>query len=80
MISEIMDNKVSINFLKDKILQHYEITPYSFRPRIAKKMTLPSYVDLGQGILNTIYDVYKEIVESGNNIAVPFDKDINVKK
>ena len=43
-------------------------------------MTLPSYVDLGQGILNTIYDVYKEIVESGNNIAVPFDKDINVKK
>ena len=80
MISEIMDNKISINFLKDRILQHYEITPYSFRPRIAKKMTLSSHVDLGQGILNTIYDVYKEIIENGNEIAITFDKDLKDKE
>jgi len=70
MISEMMDNKVEINFLKERIAQHYEITPYSFRPRIAKKLILPTYIDLGQGILNTIYDVYAEINNNENNIAI----------
>ena len=65
-----MDNKVEINFLKERIAQHYEITPYSFRPRIAKKLILPTYIDLGQGILNTIYDVYAEINNNENNIAI----------
>jgi len=31
---------------------------------------LPTYIDLGQGILNTIYDVYAEINNNENNIAI----------
>jgi len=80
MISEMMDNEVKINFLKDRISEHYEITPYSFRPRIAKKMTLPTYVDLGQGILNTIYDVYKEITNNEDDLAINISKDIRLEE
>lgn len=61
MISEMLDNKIKIRFNKGKLDEHYEITPYSFRPRIAKKINQDTQMDLGQGILDTIYDIYKEI-------------------
>ena len=73
MISEMLNNQVEISFLKQRIEDHYDITPYSFRPRIAKKMTQqPIYTDLGQGILDTIYDIYKEIHNNGVETIVNF--------
>jgi len=65
-----MDDQVKVSFLKERIKEHYEITPYSFRPRIAKKMTQPTHIDLGQGILDTIYDIYKEINNNAGNTAI----------
>jgi UDP-glucose 4-epimerase len=76
MISEMMDNKIEINYLKERIEQHYVITPYSFRPRVAKKMISRTHVDLGQGILDTIYDVYKEIKNNEDNIAISIQEGI----
>jgi len=70
MIAEMMDDQVKVSFLKERIKEHYEITPYSFRPRIAKKMTQPTHIDLGQGILDTIYDIYKEINNNAGNTAI----------
>jgi len=64
MIREIMDNKVDIEYLDEHMAGHYEVTPYTFRPRMAKKYTGSTSVDLGQGILDTIYDVYKELKSS----------------
>ena len=67
MINEILDNQIDINYT-DKILgDHYEITPYSFRPRLAKNYLMKEYHDLGQGILNCIYDLYKELNNKGEN-------------
>ena len=48
--------------------EHYEITPYAFRPRLAKKHISNNQVDLGQGILDTIYDVYKTLLKSDKKI------------
>ncbi|MBL7129815.1 MAG: NAD(P)-dependent oxidoreductase [Candidatus Omnitrophica bacterium] len=61
MIKEILDNKIEIEFLPPDESLHYEITPYSFAPKIAKKLTCKTYLDLNQGILDTIYDLYKKV-------------------
>ena len=62
MINEIMGNNIEIKFFKKAQYEgHYQLTPYSFRPRVAEKFVLDTYHDLGQGLLDTIYDVYKKI-------------------
>ena len=62
MINEMMDNRIKINFTKEDHYEgHYQLTPYSFRPKVAKKYLLNTYHDIGQGLLDTIYDIYKEL-------------------
>ena len=62
MINEIMGNEIEINYLKDSLYEgHYQLTPYAFRPKVAEKYLLKTYHDLGQGLLDTIYDIYEEI-------------------
>ena len=61
MIKEMLDNKIKVEFVPSKVNNHYEITPYTFAPRVAKRIVSRSYLDLGQGILNCIQDIYKEI-------------------
>jgi len=80
MIREILNKKVEIKFLKEQIDEHYEITPYSFRPRIAHKLNQPIHTDLGQGILDTIYDVYKEINKNAGNTVVDLPEQIKSTK
>lgn len=64
MIREMLNNKVDIEFLKPKESYHYEITPYSFAPRIGKRLMSNTYLDLSQGILDSIYDMHKRISHS----------------
>lgn len=61
MIKEMLDNKIKIEYLPSKASSHYEITPYIFAPRVAKRIMSKTYFDLGQGILSCIQEVYKEI-------------------
>ena len=61
MIQEIFNYNIDIEYLDEKIEEHYEITPYSFRPKVAKKIVPDYYHDLGQGILDCIYQVYDEL-------------------
>ena len=61
MIREILNKKVEIEYLGKRIEEQYEITPYSFRPKVAKKYVPPHYHDLGQGILDCIYENYGEL-------------------
>jgi UDP-glucose 4-epimerase len=74
MIREMFNNQVDIEYLDDRIEEHYEITPYVFRPRVAKKYIQNTQLDLGQGILDTIYEVAKELdgsKEKGAVISLP---------
>lgn len=70
MIKEMLDNKIEIEYLPSKASSHYEITPYVFTPRVAKRIMSKTYFDLGQGMLSCIQEVYKEInpslVHGGN--------------
>ncbi|MBF0553887.1 MAG: NAD(P)-dependent oxidoreductase [Nitrospirae bacterium] len=72
MIKEMLDNKIEIEFLPADTDLHYEITPYTFAPKIGRRLTSRTYVDLGQGILETIYNLYNAISPSQicNGISV----------
>ncbi len=39
---------------------HFIVTPYSFRPKVAKKLVANPYHDMGQGLLNCIEELYEE--------------------
>ncbi|MFA5339139.1 MAG: NAD(P)-dependent oxidoreductase [Candidatus Omnitrophota bacterium] len=60
MIREMFDNKIDIEFLSPRENGHYEITPYSFKPRIGKRLASKTYLDLSQGILDSIYEMHKQ--------------------
>ncbi len=64
MIREMMHNEIEVEFIpsetKDIIEQyHYHITPFSFRPEKARKLVLGIYHDLGQGLLELLYQAYE---------------------
>lgn len=63
MIREMMHNNVELRFLDETFDEHYEITPFSFKPQVAKKYVSRYYHDLGQGLLDCIYEVYEQLVE-----------------
>ena len=73
MIKEIMNNQVEIEYSEGKMAGHYKITPYSFKPKVALKLSLESSYDLGQGLLETIYSVYEDLVNKGEN-TINFQK------
>ena len=70
MIKEIMGSRIEIEYkpVDDKNCPydtgiHYEITPYNFSPKLAKKIVGDHYIDLGQGILDTLNHIYKKNTE-----------------
>jgi UDP-glucose 4-epimerase len=61
MIQEIMGGKVEIEFnLAEINPAHYDMTPYRFTPREGKKMVPSVFVDMGQGILDLVEEIYHE--------------------
>lgn len=60
MIKEILNNNIKIEYSPVRREDHYEVSPYSFNPRIAKRILSSSYLDLGQGILDMLDKIYKE--------------------
>lgn len=71
MVKEIMGNKIEIEYrqVDDKSCPydpniHYEITPYIFTPKLAKRIMSSYYIDLGQGILEQLKDVHKKHIVS----------------
>ncbi len=61
MVSEIMHDKVKINFLEPTSGTHYKQSPYSFNPKFAKKLSVNPRVDLGQGLINLLSDIHSDL-------------------
>ena len=67
------NNSIDIEYLSGTSYKgHYELTPYSFKPKIAKKYTLREYHDLGQGLLECIYHIYDSLKDQ--ELKVRLDK------
>lgn len=69
MIGEMMGKELKIEYQNDPNSGHYQITPYSFMPKIGRKLTPPLTVDLGQGILRVMEAehrvLHKELQQEG---------------
>lgn len=59
MIREMLNDEVDLEFLDVGKDLHYEITPYNFSPKLAKKIVGNNYIDLGQGILDMLNHLHK---------------------
>jgi len=59
MINEIMGGDITLNFHTDNHEGHYVQTPYSYTPRLGKKMARETYIDLGLGLLDCLHDLDK---------------------
>ena len=58
MIAEILNFKDdSVEFIEEKYSGHYVRTPYSYQPKLGRKYTPSTHVDLGQGLLQVITDL-----------------------
>ena len=61
MINEILNGKITIEYDLAQELHHYEITPYNYKPQVAQKIISDTFYDLGQGLLDLLYDLELEM-------------------
>jgi len=62
MIREIVGTDVQLEIqpaVQDGIGGHYNLTPYTFRPKIGKKLVSHYYLDMGQGLLECLEEIYQ---------------------
>jgi len=62
MIREIFGGRVELNILPSDRAAHYRITPYSFAPKLGRKLVSNLFVDFGQGLLHCIDALHGEQV------------------
>ena len=65
MIQEMFGAELEVEYTDDRDAGHYMITPYAFRPQVARKYVLDYYHDLGQGILDCIYEAHDRLATEG---------------
>ncbi len=61
MLNEMMHGKLKIEFKKNKSKTHYALTPYSFNPKLGRKLVTNPHIDLGQGLLNMISQIHHDL-------------------
>lgn len=54
MISEIMGGDVEINFEASSQAGHYLQTPYNYTPKLGRRLSRNTYIDLGLGLLDCL--------------------------
>ena len=66
MISEMLPFEVDVDFGDQEGAEHYRITPYSFNPKVGKKLIVNPFVDMGQGILDCIEEAAADLDLDGD--------------
>lgn len=61
MIKEILENKIEIEMVPSERKAHYKITPYNFSPKLGRKLIANPNIDMGQGLLLCLAEVYEHI-------------------
>ncbi len=67
MIREIVGEDVNVNLQSpardgSRVGEsaHYSLTPYNFRPKIGRKLVSDLYLDMGQGLLDVLEEIYQQ--------------------
>jgi UDP-glucose 4-epimerase len=74
MIAEILPEKVALEFAEGEPEGHYHLTPYTFAPRLGHKLVPSDYIDIGQGLLDCIQEIWEEEHKGGDPVYVPGGK------
>lgn len=61
MINDIIEKPVPIVYDNSHSELHYNMTPYSFKPKYSFKLVSDHYKDTGQGLLECIEKIYDEL-------------------
>lgn len=61
MIREMLENKIEIEILPSDRKAHYKITPYNFSPKLGRKMVNNPHIDMGQGLLQCMAEIYEKV-------------------
>jgi UDP-glucose 4-epimerase len=57
MFSEILGREIKVDYLPPGDA-HYRVTPYTYSPRVGRKLTASCYVDMGQGLLQVLEELH----------------------
>lgn len=68
MIQEILHKPVEIRHQSKDKTAHYVFTPYNFSPRMGLKFIPALQIDLGQGLLRIVEDIYQQSHPELNNV------------
>lgn len=61
MIREMLRGEVAIDMLPSTRKAHYTLTPYNFSPKPGKKLTANPHIDMGQGLLQCMAEIYEDL-------------------
>jgi UDP-glucose 4-epimerase len=61
MIREILGNKIEVEILPSERKAHYRLTPYNFAPKLGKKLVANPHIDIGQGLLALLAEIYERL-------------------
>ncbi|MBI4423975.1 MAG: NAD(P)-dependent oxidoreductase [Elusimicrobia bacterium] len=61
MVREILQGKVRLEFSNEEVAGHYRTTPYTYHPRVGKKLVSTLYTDLGQGLLDCLTELRSQL-------------------
>jgi UDP-glucose 4-epimerase len=59
MFQEILGRRFEIEYVPGS--GHYAVTPYAFTPRPGKKLVTSNYIDMGQGLLRMVEEIYHDL-------------------
>lgn len=60
MIKEILGHRITIETIPSVRKAHYKITPYNFSPKLGKKLVSNPHIDMGQGLLLCMAEIYEK--------------------
>ena len=66
MLAEILGMSQAVEFIESEHAGHYIRTPYAYQTRLGRKYSPPLHVDLGQGLLELIGDIQKELIKESH--------------
>jgi UDP-glucose 4-epimerase len=61
MVKEIIGNNIEIEILPSTRKAHYKLSPYNFSPKLGRKLTSNPHIDMGQGLLLCMAELYEKV-------------------
>lgn len=62
-VNEILGDSLTVTYYSEESKSHYNQTPYSYLPKLGKKLVSTTYHDLGQGLIEVLAEIQEPQAE-----------------